>query len=225
MKLEDALGCLENEEIREQLISKLKTAGEDSKPFQGLKEVLVSLDVPIPSNKDDEVKSHPQNFNKKQTTSKNKFSKNIVNHMFGFTTTQESFDQFCNVSKNWRNAVETKRVDMPNPTNIFESFLLSKMCKQDRFSFFVKFLRVFTKLEFFVTNLILQNWEDVKSLILKSMENLECVKIHLACNPQTLPPDFRLFIFKLLQNSNLNLTQIHLPKLSFFSHKFKFSLC
>lgn len=189
MKVEEVLHYLTNQETRQELISKLQNEDNNSDTIKGLKEILTSL-----------IQSQ------KQATKIYK-NKEIVKHMLKFSQPEEPFRDYL------KNSVETQRVDLPNPTYIFQNFLMSKMQKIDRNRSFIKFLRIFKKLDLVINQPIFDNWVEIQDLIVASMENLNSICICLEENIDHLPKSFSSFLFELLKNSNHTLIYMKIPTL------------
>lgn len=182
MNLNQVLSFLENEEKRNQLIKKLKNAGENSKQSHALKDIITSFNL--------------------YKTPKEILQKNILQTTFRCCFATDCFEVFRYVCKSWKRAVET----MQFKQGVGISAWVLDREQNGKFAIFLpKYLKMFKLLTLEISPEILLKWSSVSELILQNMKNLKQVKFVVG---NTIPPNFEDFLFQLFKKSQNTITTI-----------------
>jgi hypothetical protein len=176
MDFEEVISCLQDREKCAEFVARLKTAGANSNPVFNVEDAMVEL----------KMNRTPRGIDEKTT----------LQHTFRFTEVDECFQSFRLVCKSWQNAVETSRWDKHLPLSIFH-----ELCQNERHGrfppFFGKYLKCFKNYLIYFDQEILTHWNSIAKLLLENMKSLQKIAIY----GTKFPPQFTIFLFKILQNS------------------------
>jgi len=205
MKFEKVLEYIYDDEKRDEMVLKLRRAGENSEAAQTLKKIIKQLRL-------NEMAKYAEDTI-------------AVQQIGEFFTPEDRFVIFRLVSKKWKFAVETCRVSGFPQEELFLFNPHDVHIQTDGYlNFLRKYLRIFRNIKFKLSPNFVSNWNILTPIIYENMQNLSTISLTYPDNFFT--PDghttfeidvpYNEFVSEFIQKNHQTITHVETPRFNIY---------